>query len=176
MAREWLKSALPLAFDNEQSLQDECLSLFEELVLDKITLISTLHLPKFSCSSGIREMSASQEVQHEKAVEGLLPVGALSLLKEMADGSSISSCVTRICTSLGKKKRVRPGVALALQSLISAHRSSDGAWFLLSEVTAFVPKAVGWEFLRTHWKLLDKTGKSWDKLLTMKKPSAGLPH
>ncbi|CAM6126204.1 unnamed protein product [Calypogeia fissa] len=156
VAREWLKCALPLAFDNEQSLQDECLCLFEELVLDKITFISTLNLPKFQCASGQREASTSQEKQDDKVVERLVPVGTLDLLKEMADGSSISSCVTRICTSLGKKKRIRPGVALALQSLISAHRSPDGAWFLLSEVTAFVPKAVGWEFLRTHWKLLDK--------------------
>jgi condensin-2 complex subunit D3 len=31
-----------------------------------------------------------------------------------------------------------------------------GAWFLLSEVSAYLSKAVDWEFLHHHWQLLDK--------------------
>lgn len=174
VAREWLKSALPLAFHNEQSLQDECLSFFEDLVFEKITLISTLNLSKVQCSSGNTETSTSQETHHNKDVESLLPVGALGLLKEMVDGRSISSCVTRICSTLGKKKW-RPDLALALQSLISAHRSPHEVWFLLSEVTAYVPKAISSTFLQSHWKLLDKTSKPCNKLLNMKKLSMDLP-
>ncbi|OAE23585.1 hypothetical protein AXG93_4316s1160 [Marchantia polymorpha subsp. ruderalis] len=159
VAREWLRSALPLAFDNETTLQDECLNLFEELVVDRVSLISTLKLPRskllHKTGRGIHQSSQDTQELNDDDVEKLLPIGALGILKEMADGSSISSCVKRICFSLGKKKRLRPGVALALQNLISAHRSPDGAWFLLSEVSEFVPKAVGWEFLRTHWQLLD---------------------
>ncbi|KAG5574009.1 hypothetical protein H5410_063775 [Solanum commersonii] len=43
-----------------------------------------------------------------------------------------------------------------------------GAWFLLSEVSAFLSRATDWEFLHHHWQLLDKykaTGdpdSSWD--------------
>ena len=33
-----------------------------------------------------------------------------------------------------------------------------GAWFLLSEVSAFLAKAVDWGFLHHHWQLLDKFG------------------
>ncbi|KAG6549944.1 hypothetical protein Mapa_008455 [Marchantia paleacea] len=159
VAREWLRSALPLAFDNETTLQDECLNLFEELVVDRVSLISTLKLPRskllHKTGRGISQSSQDTQELNDDDVGKLLPIGALGILKEMADGSSISSCVKRICFSLGKKKRLRPGVALALQNLISAHRSPDGAWFFLSEVSEFVPKAVGWEFLRTHWQLLD---------------------
>lgn len=32
----------------------------------------------------------------------------------------------------------------------------QGAWFLLSEVSAFLCEAVDWEFLHHHWQLLDK--------------------
>ncbi|GLT64770.1 hypothetical protein SLA2020_372410 [Shorea laevis] len=31
-----------------------------------------------------------------------------------------------------------------------------GAWFLLSEVSAYLSKAVDWEFLHHHWRILDK--------------------
>ncbi|KAL2628612.1 hypothetical protein R1flu_013298 [Riccia fluitans] len=161
--REWLRSALPLAFDNETSLQDECLDLFEQLVVDRISLISTLKLPRGnqrnSSANGISQ-TARDTQHHNDDVEKLVPVGALALLTEVSDGGSIASCVKRICISLGKKKRIRPGLALALQNLIAAHSSPDGAWFFLSEVSSFTPKAVGWEFLRTHWQLLDDSSSS----------------
>lgn len=37
-----------------------------------------------------------------------------------------------------------------------------GAWLLLSEVSAYLRKAVDWEFLHHHWQLLDKYGSQGD--------------
>ena len=31
-----------------------------------------------------------------------------------------------------------------------------GAWFLLSEVSVYLSKAVNWEFLHYYWQILDK--------------------
>ena len=110
----------------------------------------------------------------EQELEKCLPPGILVALKAMADDSAVASCTKRACTSLGKRKRLRAGITLALQNIIAASKAlwfsyhkegissqeywtaPPGAWLLLAEVSAFIPKAVGWEFLRTHWQLLDK--------------------
>lgn len=78
--------------------------------------------------------------------------------------------VKKVCTSLGKKNRLRPRVALSLQNIIRESErlwltrsmpierwtAPQGAWFLLSEVSAYVTKSVEWEFLHHYWQLLDK--------------------
>ena len=78
--------------------------------------------------------------------------------------------VKKICTNLGKKNQLK--FAFALQSMIKTSESlwlsqslpiqkwtaPPGSWFLLSELSAYLAKAVEWEFLRHHWKLLDKHG------------------
>ncbi|KAJ7543820.1 hypothetical protein O6H91_09G053500 [Diphasiastrum complanatum] len=173
---EWLQSVLPLVLDNEMSIQDEVFALFEELVLDRISTISTLKLSSLQAgstpfSASGRPNSAQQQASQE--VERLLPPGVLSLLNGIDDGGTVASCVKRICLCLGKKKRLRASVALALQRLITVseslrgkkrslapHATPQGAWLLLAEVSAFVPKAVGWEFLRNHWQLFDRQEKA----------------
>lgn len=123
--------------DNETSLQEECEQLFLELVLD-----------------------------HVSAAEGSSSV--LCLLREICHGE-VSPWVKKVCTNLGKKNRLRPRVALSLQNVIRESESvwlsrswpierwtaPQGAWFLLSEVSTYVPKSVEWEFLHHYWELLD---------------------
>lgn len=167
---EWLKSALPLALDNEVSLQEECLELFHELVLDRVASICHKRATVGRLQSGW-SLSRKKATEVFGSREGEdLSRAVLMLLKEIADDSTISSVVKRACTSLGQQGRLHAEIALALQSLISDpdHGFPEGkqanllaprgAWFLLSEVSAFVPKAVSWDFLRTHWQLLDNHG------------------
>lgn len=163
---EWLQSVPPLVMDNESSIQEECLNLFQELVLDRISSVAAQNASgrrlKFS------DMSSSQGPDQEMGT--LFPQGVLPLLEGISDGN-VASCVKRICTMLGKKGRLKGGIALALQNIITTSESvalkysipiekwtaPPGAWMLLSEVSAFTPKAVGWKFLCHHWQLLDKT-------------------
>ncbi|CAM6033215.1 unnamed protein product [Sphagnum compactum] len=167
---EWLKSALPLALDNEVSLQEECLELFHELVLDRVASICCKRATVGRLQSGwsLSRKKATEVFGSREGEDLSRPV--LMLLKEIADDSTISSVVKRACTSLGRQGRLHAEIALALQSLISDpdHGFPEGkqanllaprgAWFLLSEVSAFVPKAVSWDFLRTRWQLLDNHG------------------
>lgn len=158
---EWLHSIPRLITDNESSIQEECENLFLELVLDRIS-----------------RSAAAGSIQYNLNVKGKsleVPEGVLPLLKEICNGE-VSPWVKKICTSLGKKKRLKPNIALALQNIIrsseaiwlSHHVSINrwtappGAWLLLSEVSAYLPKAVDWEFLHHHWQLLDKYGSQGD--------------
>lgn len=103
----------------------------------------------------------------------LFPDGVLGLLKEIRNGE-VAPWVKKICTNLGKKKKLKPKVAVSLQNIIKKSESMwladskpiekwvapAGAWFLLSEVSGFLLKAVDWEFLYHHWQLLDKQESS----------------
>ena len=84
----------------------------------------------------------------------------------------VTPWVKKICASLGEKKRLKHKIVLALQNIIKTSESlwlrqsmliekwtaPPGAWFLLSEVSAYLSKAVDWEFLHHHWQLFDKHG------------------
>ncbi|OMO98513.1 Armadillo-type [Corchorus olitorius] len=99
----------------------------------------------------------------------LKTMGVLGLLQGICD-AEVAPWVKKICTSLGKKKRLKPKIAIALQNIIKTSESlwlshsmpiekwtaPAGAWFLLSEVSAYLSKSVDWEFLHHHWQLLDK--------------------
>ncbi|EEF45547.1 condensin, putative [Ricinus communis] len=159
---EWLHSVPRLITDNESSMQEECENLFLELVLDRISRAGspgTLDKESTSFRSNVKE----------KDIE--IPEGVLILLKEICNGD-VTPWVRKICANLGKKKKLKPKLATALQSIIRTSESlwlshskpiekwtaPPGAWFLLSEVSAYLTKAVDWEFLHHHWQLLDKFG------------------
>lgn len=95
---KWLQSVPPLVMDNESTIQEECLNLFQELVLDRISSVAAQNASgrrlKFS------DMSSSQGPDQEMV--SLFPHGVLPLLKGISDGN-VASCVKRICTMLGKK-------------------------------------------------------------------------
>ncbi|KAL1320915.1 hypothetical protein HN51_065630 [Arachis hypogaea] len=162
---EWLHSVPRLITDNETSIQEECENMFQELVLDRICKAAS------ATSSHSETMSArkNKEKSFNKVLEMLFPKGVLYLLREICNGE-VSPWVKKICTNLGKKKRLNHKIVIALQNIIRTSESiwlshslpiekwtaPPGAWFLLSEVSAFLPKAVDWEFLHHHWQLLDK--------------------
>ncbi|KAI9196349.1 hypothetical protein LWI28_023173 [Acer negundo] len=160
---EWLHSVPPLITDNESSLQEECENLFLELVLDRVSRAGSTDHPHQNSNVKAKGIVGDIELS--------FPEGVLGLLKEICNGE-VSPWVKKICTSLGKKKRLRPKIAVALQDIIRSSESiwlshsmpiekwtaPPGAWFLLSEVSAYLPKAVEWEFLHHHWRLLDKYG------------------
>ncbi|CAH9108994.1 unnamed protein product [Cuscuta europaea] len=166
ITKEWLHSVPRLIADNETSIQEECENLFLELVIDRIAQVSSSRsphqMPKFSGSSG---SSRNSDMEIEQSCNG----GLLCLLREMCN-SEVAPWVKKICASLGKKKKLKPKIAVALQNIIKTSESLClresmpiekwtaplGSWFLLSEVSAFLPRAVEWEFLRHHWQLLDK--------------------
>ncbi|KAI3777801.1 hypothetical protein L1987_47604 [Smallanthus sonchifolius] len=145
VTKEWLHSVPRLITDNETSIQEECENLFLELVLDRIS----------RAGSTVDDLSLSD--------------GVLGLLKEICNGE-VSPWVKKICTNLGKKKKLKPKIAVSLQNIIKKSESMwltdskpiekwlapPGAWLLLSEVSGFLLKAVDWEFLYHHWQLLDK--------------------
>ncbi|XP_076925854.1 condensin-2 complex subunit CAP-D3-like [Bidens hawaiensis] len=145
VTKEWLHSVPRLITDNETSIQEECENLFLELVVDRVSW----------AGSNVADMSLSN--------------GVLDLLKELCNGE-VSPWVKKICTNLGKKKKLKPRVAVSLQNIIKKSESMwvteskpiekwlapAGAWFLLSEVSGFLLKVVDWEFLYHHWQLLDK--------------------
>jgi condensin-2 complex subunit D3 len=105
----------------------------------------------------------------DNEVEMPFPQGILYLMREICNGE-VSPWVKKICTNLGKKKRLNLKIVTALQNIIKVSESiwlnhsrpiekwtaPPGAWFLLSEVSVFLPKAVDWNFLQHHWQLLDK--------------------
>ncbi|KAG0474115.1 hypothetical protein HPP92_015972 [Vanilla planifolia] len=144
---EWLHTVPRLILDNETSIQEECENLFLELVLDQIS-------------------NASPSA---KDCEFVIPERILALLKGICDGE-VLPCVRKICSSLGKKKKLKASIVASLQKVISVSESEQqkknlpieswaaplGAWQLISEVSLFTPKAIEWKFLHHHWKLLDK--------------------
>lgn len=166
MTKEWLHSVPRLITDNETSIQEECENLFLELVLDRISLAGSS-----SCQHQIFSLPESNgsSKSSDMEIEQLYHGGVLLLLREICNGE-VTPWVKKICVSLGKKKKVKPKIAIALQNIIRASESLClshslpiekwtaplGAWFLLSEVSAFLPQAVDWEFLHHHWQLLDK--------------------
>jgi len=139
--------------------------LFLELVLDRISSAvseSTIH-NQSTCSNSTVKVKGI-----EREIESLFP-GVLVLLKEICNGE-VTPWVKKICTSLGNKKRMKPKIATALQNIIKTSESHwlsksmpienwtapPGAWFLLSEVSAYLSKAVNCEFLHYYWQILDK--------------------
>ncbi|GMI80109.1 Condensin [Hibiscus trionum] len=165
---EWLHSVPRLITDNESSIQEECETLFLELVLERVSRAGSACSPKKGSASSDSCLTAKSL---EREMELLFPGGILVLLKGICNGE-VTPWVKKICTSLGKKKRLKPKVAIALQNVIKTSESiwlshsmpiekwtaPAGAWFLLSEVSVYLLKAVDWEFLHHHWQLLDKHG------------------
>ena len=140
-----------------------------ELVIDKVSVAGS----RASIDASIVPNSITSTRNFEKYLEEMYPGGVMVLLREMCEGEIIP-WVKKICTSLGKKRRFRPRIATALQNIIRTSEAlwlshslpienwaaPPGAWLLLSEVSTFLPKAVEWEFLYHHWKLLDKDGST----------------
>lgn len=154
--------------DNESSIQEECENLFLELILERVSRAGSAVSPwntSLSSDSNVKEKSFNKEIG------SIFPVGTLVLLKQICNGE-VTPWVKKICTQLGKKKRLKPRIVDALQNIIKTSESlwlsyslpiekwtaPPGAWFLLSELSAYLPKAVDWEFLLHHWQLLDKNG------------------
>ncbi|KAL2229753.1 condensin-2 complex subunit D3 [Sesamum indicum] len=166
VTRVWMHSIPRLISDNETSIQEECEKLFSELVLARISRAGLSCSANYDCFP--RDTNSKGNYLDTEA-ELLYPEGLLPLLKEISDGE-VSPWVKKICLSLGRKKKLQTKIATALQSVIRTSESlwlnhsmsiekwtaPAGAWFLLSEVSAFLPKAVDWEFLHHHWLLLDK--------------------
>ncbi|KAI3469376.1 hypothetical protein Pfo_026039 [Paulownia fortunei] len=155
VTKEWVHSIPRLITDNETSIQEECENLF------------------WNCCSANYD-SVAHDTNGKKdslnmEAELLYPEGVLGLLKEICD-AEVSPWVKKICSSLGKKKKLQKKIATSLQKIITTSEfqwlkcsmsiekwtAPPGAWFLLSEVSAFLSKAVDWEFLHHHWQLLDK--------------------
>ncbi|XP_022722411.1 condensin-2 complex subunit D3 [Durio zibethinus] len=166
---EWLLSVPRLITDNESSIQEECENLFLELILDRVSRAGSACSPKKGSSLSDSNLTAKSL---EREMELLFPEGVLVLLQGICNGE-VTPWVNKICTSLGKKKRLKPKIAIALQNIIKTSESlwlshsmpigkwtaPAGAWFLLSEVSTYLSKAVEWEFLHHHWQLLDKNGE-----------------
>ncbi|CAJ1963390.1 unnamed protein product [Sphenostylis stenocarpa] len=161
---EWLHSVPRLITDNESSIQEECENMFQELVLNRVCRAASATSSCIVPSNGkMKRKSIGNEM------EKLFPNGTLYLLREVCHGE-VSPWVKKVCTNLGKKKRMNEKIVTALQNIIKVSESlwlshsmpiekwtaPPGAWFLLSEVSTFLSKAVDWEFLRHHWQLLDK--------------------
>lgn len=177
VVKEWLHSIPRLITDNESSIQEECENLFLELVLDRISRAGSSN----SLNRASESYSNSKAATLEMKMELLYPQGVLGILREICDGE-VTPWVKKICTNLGKKKKLKPKIVTTLQNIIRSSESlwlsnsmpidkwtaPPGAWFLLSEVSAFLSRATDWEFLHHHWQLLDKykaTGdhdSSWD--------------
>ncbi|KAI8566056.1 hypothetical protein RHMOL_Rhmol02G0009600 [Rhododendron molle] len=166
VTKEWLHSIPRLITDNESSIQEECENLFLELVLERVTRAGHTNFPNSKSFSKDPTVKAKS---FEREVEFIFPEGVLGLLREICNGE-VMPWVKKICVSLGKKKRLKPKLASALQNIIRTSESvwlshsrpiekwtaPPGAWLLLSEVSVFLSKAVDWEFLYHHWKLIDK--------------------
>lgn len=124
--------------------------MFQELVVDRLSRVG----------------SSSSPCDGSKGY--LFPEGVLDLLKELSH-AEVMPWVKKVCANLGKKKRLKRTIAVSLQTIIKTSESlwlsrslppekwiaPPGAWFLLSEVSTYLVKAVDWEFLHHHWKLLD---------------------
>lgn len=152
--KEWLHSVPRLIGDNESSIQDECENLFLELILERVSRAGSTNL-------------AHKNMEME--TESISPEGVLGILKEICN-SDVAPWVKKICSSLGKKGKLKSKIAIALQNIIRISESvwlshfkpiekwtaPPGSWLFLSEVSVYLPKAVDWEFLHHHWQLLDK--------------------
>ncbi|KAF5176279.1 condensin-2 complex subunit D3 [Thalictrum thalictroides] len=164
---EWLHCVPCLITDNESSIQEEIENLFLELVLDRLSGVGNAG----SINSTFPSSSASGKMESlNTVIESVYPGGVLNILKSICD-SEVMICTRKICTSLGKKKRLKPAIAVSLQNIIKTSESvwlnhswpieqwtaPPGCWFLLSEVSSYLSKAVRWEFLHHHWQHLDKT-------------------
>ncbi|GFZ08999.1 binding protein [Actinidia rufa] len=137
VTKEWLHSVPRLITDNETSIQEECENLFLELVLDRVSRAGNSNL----------QNRKSVFYSFEREIELLFPEGVLGLLKEICNGE-VAPWVKKICTSLGKKKRLKPKLACALQNIIRTSESvwlshsmpiekwmaPPGVWLLLSEM------------------------------------------
>ncbi|KAJ3698949.1 hypothetical protein LUZ61_002654 [Rhynchospora tenuis] len=145
VTHEWLQAVPPLIVDNETSIRDECENLFLELVLNHICQFADPRPSESSASS-----------------DPLFFESLLHLLKGVSDGE-VASFIKQICTSLGKKKKLKPFFATSLQNIITAsnltRHAPEGAWWLLAEVSLYTPRAVDWGFLSYHWKLLADAGR-----------------
>ncbi|GMH08305.1 hypothetical protein Nepgr_010145 [Nepenthes gracilis] len=164
---EWLHSVPRLITDSEASIQEECENFFLELVLDRVSRAGSVQL----LSQPVTHNSNVNRENLDREMAKLCPNGVFDLLKEICNGE-VAPWVKKICRSLVKKNKLKPKIATALQNIISTSESlwlsqsmpienwtaPRGAWLLLSEVSSFLPKAVNWEFLHHHWKLLDKNG------------------
>ncbi|XP_051125725.1 uncharacterized protein LOC127247761 [Andrographis paniculata] len=162
--KEWMHSIPRLITDNETSIQEECENLFLELVLDRVSQAGSRSGHYDSFPGDMHSKSSDSDLRCE-----LYPEGVLGLLKEIFH-EEVSPWVKKICSSLGKKKKLKTKIATALQNIIRTSESQwlnhsmaiekwtapPGAWFLLSEVSAFLSKSIDWEFLHHHWQLLDK--------------------
>lgn len=136
--------------------------MFQELVLDRLSRVGSSSLP----SDGSKTLDPNRESE-------LYPERVLDLLKEISH-AEVVPWVKKVCANLGKKKRLKRTIAVSLQTIIKTSESlwlsqslppekwtaPPGAWFLLSEVSAYLVKAVDWEFLHHHWKLLDDHGRT----------------
>nr|XP_016460047.1 PREDICTED: LOW QUALITY PROTEIN: condensin-2 complex subunit D3-like [Nicotiana tabacum] len=165
VVKEWLHSIPRLITDNESSIQEECETLFLELVLDRISRVGSSNSVKHASDSNSNGKAATIEMEKEL----LYPQGVLGILREICDGE-VTPWVKKICTSLGKKKKLKPKIVITLQNIIRSSESlwlsnsmpidkwtaPPGAWFLLSEVSAYLSRATDWEFLHHHWQILDK--------------------
>ncbi|KAM0962714.1 uncharacterized protein LOC126606320 [Malus sylvestris] len=161
VATEWLHSVPRLIADNESSIQEECENLFLELVLERVSTVDSV--------SSLHDESVAKDTEMD--VDLVFPEGVLCILKEICNGE-VTPWVKKICTNLGKKKLMKPKFAISLQNIIRTSESlwlsqslpiekwtaPPGSWFLLSEVSAYLAKAVDWEFLNHHWQLFDKYG------------------
>ncbi|KAJ3681372.1 hypothetical protein LUZ60_015861 [Juncus effusus] len=145
VTKEWLQAVPPLIVDNETSIQEECETLFLDLVLNRICQASNPN------PNPVTDPTNSDP-------NPLFPDLLLDLLKGISHGE-ISPFVKKILASLGKKKKIRPLIANSVQNVITASGSvraaPQGAWWLLAEVSVHTPKAVDWGFLSHHWRLLD---------------------
>ncbi|XP_054821462.1 uncharacterized protein LOC129320202 [Prosopis cineraria] len=161
---EWLHSVPRLITDNESSIQEECENLFLELVLDRISQAASATSYSGSiCNARKKGKGLDTEM------EMLFPEHVLYLLRAICD-TEVTPWVKKICTNLGKKKRLKNKLVAALQNIIKLSESiwlsqslpiekwiaPPGAWFLLSEMSAYLSKAIDWEFLHHHWQLHDK--------------------
>ncbi|XP_068662249.1 condensin-2 complex subunit CAP-D3 [Aristolochia californica] len=160
---EWLQAVPRLITDSESGIQEECGNVFQELVLERVSRIGYTAPISNTDTTCITD---PQRLEYE--LESIYP-GVLTILKGICDGE-VAPYVKKVCISIGKKNQLKRGVAIALQNIIRTSESlwvsnsmpmekwtaPPGAWFLLSEVSSFLPKVVGWKFLEHHWKLLDK--------------------
>ena len=141
--------------------------MFLELVLDRISGAASTG---FFQNGSVLSDSSLKAKSSEREIE-FFPEGVLGLLSGICNGE-VTPWVKKICASLGKKKRLKHKIVLALENIIKTSESlwlrqsmpiekwtaPPGAWFLLSEVSAYLSKAVDWEFLHHHWQLFDKHG------------------
>ncbi|KAH9622349.1 hypothetical protein KSS87_007024 [Heliosperma pusillum] len=169
---EWLHSVPRLITDSETSIQEECENLFMELVLDRVSRVGC---DVNNVTANQKSKSTARNFKTQLAT--IYGEGVLDLLGELCN-AEVAPWVRKICTSLGKKKRLKPKIATSLQNIIKTSESlwlshsmpienwtaPAGAWLLLSIVSSFLPKAVEWIFLHHHWKLLDKDGSNLNEL------------